>query len=184
METIAYYDLLHLLKYYDLSWFKSVKEFQETLPNSENIQFADLYCQVKRAKNREDNLIVSFSLESEFNQDIFKKRYCDKQTAIRGLKIQVSNLDSSCVALSPKLTEAIKEQYITCLLVPEQGGTFGEIKGKTRDIQLSCPTVKVIFSNSKIVNYKAILGTNAYLIGAKIQKYLYAIQKKTEYWVC
>jgi CRISPR-associated endonuclease/helicase Cas3 len=71
-----------------------------------------------------------------------------------------------------------------CLLVPEQGRAFGEIKSKTRDIQLPYPTVKVTFTDSKESSYKAILGTNAYLLGARIQRYLYALEKKTDYWIC
>jgi CRISPR-associated endonuclease/helicase Cas3 len=68
--------------------------------------------------------------------------------------------------------------------VPEQGGEPGEIKGRTRDIQISLPSILVNFPNSKEIKFRAIFGTNVYLIGARIQKYLYTLERKNEYWIC
>ena len=51
-------------------------------------------------------------------------------------------------------------------------------------MQISFTSVFVVFPDSKELKFKAILGTNTYLIGARIQKYLYALEKKIEYWIC
>lgn len=182
-EDIAYYDLLHLLKYYDLLWYRSEQDFQSACPESAEIQTADLYCRVNRYKEKEENIIISFGLKSVVDLEHFKRRYCDKPIAIKGFTLVASRSDGSPVPLSPKLTESIQEKYITCLLFPEQGGAEGEIRGRTRDVQISFPSVVVTFPNSKEVRYKAILGTNAYLVGSRIQKYLYALEKKTEFWI-
>jgi len=180
-EEIVYYDLLHLLKYYDLNWYKNLPEFQANCSQTNLSQSADLYCRVIRAKYKEENLNISFTLESDLDLEHFKRRYCDKPIAIRGFRLRASHGVSS-VGLPPQLVEAIQSQYITCLLVPEQ--EEGEIKRGTRDMNISYPSVEVTFSDSKQKLYKAILGTNAYLVGARLQKYLYAIEKKTEYWIC
>ncbi|PMB17609.1 type I-D CRISPR-associated helicase Cas3' [Fischerella thermalis CCMEE 5319] len=183
-NDIVYYDLFNLLKYYDLTWYKSFKDFLSVYKESSvTVQFADLYCRVDRHKAKEENLIISFSLESQITQEIFKRRYSDKPVAIKGFKIITSRLDGSVFPLSPKLNECIKEKYITCLLVPEQGGGAGEIQGRTRDMQIRLPSIIVTFPDSRNANYKGVLGTNAYLVGARIQKYLYALEKKTEFWI-
>ncbi|CBN54052.1 MULTISPECIES: type I-D CRISPR-associated helicase Cas3' [Kamptonema] len=181
-EDIAYYDLFHLLKYYDLHWYSSYQDFMSVYCESEKIQAADLYCRVNRHKSKKDNLVVSFSLESTFEPEFFTRRYCDKPIAIKGFKLLVSRIDGSPFPLSPQLTEAIKDNYITCLLFPEQGAAEGEIREHTKDMQISYPSVSVTFPDSKQRNYKALLGINAYLVGARIQKYLYALEKKTEFW--
>ncbi|BAZ67344.1 hypothetical protein NIES4106_20990 [Fischerella sp. NIES-4106] len=183
-DDIVYYDLFHLLKYYELTWYKSFKDFSSFYKESSvKVQFADLYCRVDRHRAKEENLIMSFDLETQINQEIFKRRYCDKPIAIKGFKIIASRLEGSVFPLSPKLTESIKEKYVTCLLVPEQGGGAGEIQGRTRDMQIHFPSIIVTFPDSRTANYKGVLGTNAYLVGARIQKYLYALEKKTEFWI-
>jgi len=91
--------------------------------------------------------------------------------------------DRTLVPLSPSLTDAIKDQYITCLLFPEQGGALGDIQSRTRNMQINYPLVEVTFSDSRIVKYHAVMGTNAYILGSRIQKYLYALEKKLEYWI-
>lgn len=182
-EDLVYYDLLHLLKYYELRWYRSYQDFKSACPEIVQTEAADLYCKVDRYKDKEENLFISFGLESAFDTDFFKRRYCDKPIAIKGFTLVAAYGDGSQIPLSPQLTESIKEKYITCLLVPEQGGASGEIQGRTRDMQLNYPSVVVTFPNSKEVKYKAIFGTNAYLVGARIQKYLYALEKKTEYWI-
>ncbi|MEA5574897.1 type I-D CRISPR-associated helicase Cas3' [Anabaena sp. UHCC 0451] len=182
-NNIIYYELFHLLKYYDLTWYKSVQDFQSGVINSSPLQPADLYCRVDRHRDKSENLIISFSLNTELNQEFFKRRYCNKPLAIQGFKMIASRLDGSIFPLSPKLTEAIQEKYITCLLVPEQGGSAGEIQGRTRDMQIRFPSILVTFSDSTTANYKGILGTNSYLVGSRIQKYLYALEKKTEFWI-
>jgi CRISPR-associated endonuclease/helicase Cas3 len=185
-EVIVYYELFHLLRYYDLHWYKTLETFQASFSEASHIQQADLYCQVNRAKDKEENLTISFSLTtSEPDLDSFKHRYCGKPIAIRGLKLQATQgKDNRFVPLSPQLTDAIRDRYITCLLVPEQGGEPGEIKGRTRDIQISLPSILVNFPNSKEIKFRAIFGTNVYLIGARIQKYLYTLERKNEYWIC
>lgn len=182
-EDIAYYDLLHLLKYYDLHWYRAYQDFKLACPESAEIQAADLYCRINRYKEKEENIIISFGLKSELALDHFKRRYCDKPIAIKGFTLVASRSDGLQVPLSPKLTEAIQEKYITCLLFPEQGGAEGEIRGRTRDMQISFPSIEVTFPDSKPRSYKAILGTHAYLLGARIQRYLYALEKKTEFWI-
>lgn len=182
-EDIAYYDLLHLLKYYDLHWYRSEQDFQSACPDSAEIQAADLYCRVNRYKEKEENIIISFALKAELDLEHFKRRYGEKPIAIKGFTLVASRSDGSQAPLSPKLTESIQEKYITCLLFPQQGGSEGEIRGRTRDIQISFPSVQVTFPDSKQRIYKAILGTNAYLVGSRIQKYLYALEKKTEFWI-
>ncbi|MEH2035778.1 type I-D CRISPR-associated helicase Cas3' [Nostoc sp.] len=183
-DDIVYYDLFHLVKYYDINWYKSFKDFSSVYKDSSvRVQSADLYCRVDRHRDKEENLIISFKLNIKIAQEIFKRRYCDKPIAIKGFKIIASRLDGSVFPLSPKLTESIKEKYITCLLVPEQGGGAGEIQGRTRDMQIRFPSIVVTFPDSRTANYKGILGTDAYLVGARIQKYLYALEKKTEFWI-
>lgn len=184
-EDVVYYDLFHLLKYYDLYWYKTLKDFKVNCCEVSYVQEADLYCRINRAKDKEENLTISFNLKSNLESDLFKRRYCGKPIAIQGLRLQANQgKDSSTIPLSPQLTDSIRDRYITCLLVPEQGGEAGEIQGRTKDIQMPFPSILVTFPNSKETKFKAILGTNAYLIGARIQKYLYALEKKTEYWIC
>lgn len=182
-EDIAYYDLFHLLQYYDLHWYKSYQDFKLACPESVKIKPVELYCRVNRYKDKEENIIISFSLETTFESEFFKRRYCNRPTAIKGFNLLASRIDGSPFQLPLKLTESIKEKYLTCLLVLEQGGALGEIQGRTRDMQIMYPSVVVTFPNSKSVNYKAIIGTNAYLVGARIQKYLYALEKKTNFWI-
>jgi CRISPR-associated endonuclease/helicase Cas3 len=182
-DEVVYYDLFHLLKYYDIHWYKSLEDFNLSCQQSGKIQEADLYCRVERHKSKEENLYLSFALESSLSVQHFKRRYCDKPIAIKGLRLLASLAGNIPFPLSPQLTESIKEKYITCLLVPEESGEAGEIQGRTRDMQMSFPSVMVTFPDSNTVNYKAILGTNAYLVGAKIQKFLYALEKKTEFWI-
>jgi CRISPR-associated endonuclease/helicase Cas3 len=185
-EVIVYYELFHLLRYYDLNWYKSLEAFRANCSELGPIQQADLYCQVNRSKDKDENLTISFSLiTSEPDLDSFKHRYCGKPIAIQGLRLQATQgKDNRVIPLSPQLTNAIQDRYITCLLVPEQGGESGEIQGRTRDIQMPYPLVLVTLPNSKETRFRAVLGTNAYLVGARIQKYLYALEKKTEYWIC
>ena len=184
-EEVIYYDLLHLLKYYDLSWYKEFQDFKANCNEVNQAQEADLYCRVNRSKSKEESLTVSFSLISDLEPELFKRRYCGKPIAIQGFRLQATQGKNSLIISLPlKLTEAIQDRYITCLLVPEQGGESGEIQGRTRDMQISFTSVFVVFPDSKELKFKAILGTNTYLIGARIQKYLYALEKKIEYWIC
>lgn len=183
-DPVVYYDLFHLLKYYNLRWHKSRKEFLTSFSEGIYVNESDLYCQVTSYKEKEENLIISFALETQHEKALFNRRYCDKPIAINSLKIVATKKqDQFSLPLSPNLTDAIEEQYITCLLFPEQGGALGEIQGKTRNMQVSYPLIEVTFSDSKVVKYRAVMGTNAYLLGSRIQRYLYALEKKLEYWI-
>lgn len=182
-EDIIYYDLLHLLRYYDLDWYSNLQEFQTNCSQLKLYQPADLYCQISRAKDKEENLNISFTLESDLDLDHFKRRYCSKPIAIKGFRLQASqSFNSSSVSLSPQLVESIQDQHVTCLLVPEQ--EEGEVKRATRNMEIRYPSVEVTLSDSSSKRFKAILGTSSYLVGARIQKYLYAFEKKIEYWIC
>lgn len=182
-EDVVYYDLLHLLKYYDLTWYSSLQEFQANCSQLGLSQSTDLYCRITRAKDKEENLNISFTLEADLDSDHFKRRYCGKPIAIKGLRLRAfRSSDSLLVGLPPQLVESIQDQYVTCLLVPEQ--EEGEVQRATRDMEIRSPTVEVALSDFSSKRFKAILGTNAYLVGARIQKYLYALEKKTEYWIC
>lgn len=183
------YDLFHILRYCEAEFYRNAQEFISQTGCAE-IHQGEFYCRLKGLREKSRTLKLEFFLSSntrEFsNADEFERRYCNRPVAINGLRLIAKQWDGFAMVDHPlpsKIVNAISENFIPCFIVKKTGSGYGAICRVASSQHISPISLDVTFDDSRSQEFAMIVGTQAYLIGAKLEKFFYAIQRPTQFYI-
>ncbi|MGH9752696.1 MAG: type I-D CRISPR-associated helicase Cas3', partial [Blastocatellia bacterium] len=187
---VVTYDLFHILRYCEAEFYENAQEFTSQTGCAE-IPEGDFYCRLKGLREKPETLRLEFSLSSntrEFsNADEFERRYCNRPVATNGLRLTAKQWDGFAMVDHPlpsKITNAISKNFVPCLIVKTTGSGYGVIRRVASTQHILLINLNVTFDDSRCGEFAMIAGTQAYLVGAKLEKFFYAIQRPTQFYIC
>ncbi len=187
---VVTYDLFHILRYCEAEFYGNAQEFTSQTGCAE-IPGGEFYCRLKGLREKPETLKLEFSLSSntrEFsNADEFERRYCNRPVAINGLRLTAKRWDGVAMVDHPlpsKITNAISKNFVPCLIVKTTGLGYGAIRRVASTQHILLINLNVTFDDSRCEEFAMIAGTQAYLVGAKLEKFFYAIQRPTQFYIC
>jgi CRISPR-associated endonuclease/helicase Cas3 len=186
---VVIYDLFHILRYCEVDFYRNAQEFSAQTRCAEFPE-GEFYCRLKGLREKSKVLTLEFSLSSntrEFsNTDEFERRYCNRPVAINGLRLIAKQSDGFSMVDHPlpsRIINAISENFVPCLIVKKTGSAYGAICRVTSAQRILPINLNVTFDDSRDENFAVIVGTQAYLVGAKLEKFFYAIQRPISFYV-
>ncbi|SNY41142.1 CRISPR-associated endonuclease/helicase Cas3 [Orenia metallireducens] len=175
-DKVGSYDLLHILRNYNYALYDNQEEFSKATGSSLE---GDFY--LKLLSFREEKLKISYRIDLPYidlfttidrnqKRNFFEEKFCNRPTALKGLEIVASE------ALDPKIRSYFKEEYIPMMIVVEE--LDSSLFSNVSDSQIYPVDVEVSFTRPR--EYKAILGTAAFLVYPEMRGAIYASKKREE----
>ena len=154
------YNLLHLLKYYELHLLESSSQSKD---NHLKVELSSLLQPDKRAN-------IGFYLESEYIKTSFEEIYLRKFWAYKNLLISLQK-NGAVRYIDPKLQNSLKERYIVMTILDKSDRRFinkllDDFKTYPRELELG-------FADSERKTYLAIIGD----MGEQILKRLELVKR-------
>lgn len=177
------YDLFHILKYYNLTFFETKEDFLITTKTKDlNIKEKDIfYCRIDSRIDLSQS--ICFSIDSDLSKEDFDTRYVNKALAKNNIAFRLFTNTKTGKEIKPfdiKLSKAIEKfklNYIPCIILNSEFSAFCYRNNiPTFDLEVNI--------NSVSYSYKIVFGVNAYLIAPKIKKIVDIIEKQTQFYVC
>lgn len=154
------YDLFHILSHCNFQQIPDRRTYHELTGDWGN--HCEFFVQVHSLRDRPSRVQFSYDTGGE-DQELFERQYCWGPTALKGLRLQLSN---GFIPL--EIQEALTDRHITCLLSKiENRYAFNSILETKRQVAYS---LNVIFSDGQQQEYQLILGAQAFLIYAELQR--------------
>ncbi len=153
------YDLFHVLSNCEFQQIPDRKTYHELTGDWGN--HCEFFVQVHRFKNPSDGIRLDYDASGD-NQETFERQHCWGPTALKELRLKLSN---GFVPL--EIQKVLSKRYITCLLSKmENRYVFNSILETKR--QIAYP-LSVTFADGTQQQYQLILGSQAFLIHAELQ---------------
>ena len=154
------YDLFHVLSHYNFQQIPDRKTYHTLTEDWGN--YCDFFVRVDSLKTPPSCVQFSYNA-GEDDQELFERQYCWGPTALKGLRLQLSN---GFIPL--EIQEALTDRHITCLLSKiENRYAFNSILETKR--QVAYP-LSVTFGDGQEQEYQLILGGQAFLVHAELQE--------------
>ena len=154
------YDLFHVLSHCNFQQIPDRRTYHELTGDWGN--YCEFFVQVHSLRDRPVRVQFSYDAGGD-DQDFFERQYCWGPTALKGLRLQLSN---GFIPL--EIQEVLTDQYITCLLSKiENRYALNSILETKRQV---AHTLNVTFSDGGQQEYQLILGAQAFLIHAELQE--------------
>ena len=153
------YDLFHILEHCEFT----VLDRNEYRKRSGDLgNFCEFFVRVRDFKNPPAR--VQFEYDAgRFDREDFERQHCWGPTALKGLRLGLTR--NGYVPL--EIQDILSEWYLTCLLSKmENRSALNSILETKR--QVAYP-LHVTFAGGRQVEYKLVLGSQAYLIHAELQ---------------
>ena len=152
------YDLFHVLSHCDFQQIPDKKAYHELTGDWGN--HCEFFVQADSFKNPPHRVRFDYDAGGE-DQESFERQYCWGPTALKGLRLGLSN---GFVPL--EIQNALTNRHITCLLSKmENQYALNSILETKRQV---AHTLSVTFSDGQ-QEYQLILGSQAFLIHAELQ---------------
>ena len=156
----AEYDLFHVLSHCNFQQIPNRRTYHELTGEWGN--HCDFFVQVHSLRDRPGRVQFSYDAGRE-DQELFERQYCWGPTALKGLRLQLSN---GFIPL--EIQEALTDRHITCLLSKiENRYAFNTILETKRQVAYS---LNVTFGGGQQQEYQLILGAQAFLIHAELRE--------------
>ena len=153
------YDLFYVLSHCEFNQI-SEEKYRELTRNRGN--YCEFFVEVNRLKVPRNYVQFSYNARRT-DQEAFERRYCRGVTALKGLRIDLSNNGY----VPPNIRKTLENRYITCFLstIQKQPVLSNILKTKR---QVGHP-LSVTFNSGQVKEYQLILGAQAFLIHAELQ---------------
>ncbi len=162
-SDVTLYDALHVAANFEADYFADGKAF--TQATGQPAKEAVVYCRLRAHRDKRLWLQLEWRPEQGRSQSVFESLYCCRPLAVRGLKLRAD------LPLDPSLRDAFEKQYVTLLVVKNQHE--GRLMGSLRDRNVFAWALRVMFADGNENDYKALLGTAAFMIHAELEGYLW-----------
>lgn len=153
------YDLFHVLSHYNFQQIPDRRTYHELTEDWGN--HCEFFVRVDSLKTPPSRIQFSYNAGGD-DQELFERQYCWGPTALKGLRLELSN-----ESVSLEIQAALTDQYITCLLSRmENRYVLNNILETKRQV---AHTLNVTFGDGQQQKYQLILGAQAFLIHAELQ---------------
>lgn len=154
------YDLFHILEHCEFT----VLDRNEYRKRSGDLgNFCEFFVRVRDFKNPPARVQFEYDARGFANREAFERQHCWGPTALKGLRLGLTR--NGYVPL--EIQDILSERYLTCLLSKmENRSALNSILETKR--QVAYP-LHVTFTGGRQVEYKLVLGSQAYLIHAELQ---------------
>ena len=153
------YDLFHVLSHYNFQQIPDRRTYHTLTRDWGN--HCEFFVRVDSLKTPSSRVQFSYNAGRD-DQEFFERQYCWGPTALKGLRLELSNRP-----VPPEIRNALIGQYITCFLSKmENRYVLNSILETKRQV---AHTLNVTFSDGRQQEYQLILGAQAFLIHAELQ---------------
>ncbi|SUY46399.1 CRISPR-associated helicase Cas3, subtype CYANO [Clostridium putrefaciens] len=175
---IFVYDIFHLIRYYDIEWCESKKDFEKAA----KVDLSDYEQEINGVENidvfiivngiRENAIEITWEYGFYGTQSRFEEKYINKVEAIDNLTLvgyEYTSIGREGIALPEKITKAFKESYIPIYTIPKDPKEEYMIRKKIKNQPIFIQKLKVQFSDSES-DYLVIIGTNSIIVDSEMVK--------------
>jgi len=160
---ISVYDLVHIITHFE---FEMVDKASLASSTSEALPQADFYLHI--IGFREPPLHLALFLEADVDRKTFDQRYTGRVWAYRGFHL-VAIKSRQIFPLTMGIVEALQKCWVVALIVhPEDRGALWQRLAHTPIFDRK---LLVQFPDGKTDEYRAVLGTGAFLVEAEMAGY-------------
>lgn len=153
------YDLFHILEHCE---FTALDRNEYRKRSGDLGNFCEFFVRVRDFKNPPARVQFEYDAGG-FDREDFERQHCWGPTALKGLRLGLTR--NGYVPL--EIQDILSERYLTCLLSKmENRSALNSILETKR--QVAYP-LHVTFAGGRQVEYKLVLGSQAYLIHAELQ---------------
>ena len=153
------YDLFYVLSHCEFIPI-SKEKYRELEGDCGN--YCEFFVQANRLKTPRDYVHFSYNARRT-DQNAFEHQYCRSVTALKGLRIELSNNGY----VPPKIRRTLENQYVVCFLSTiQKQPVLSDILKTKRQVSHS---LFVTFNSGQVKEYQLILGAQAFLIHAELQ---------------
>jgi CRISPR-associated endonuclease/helicase Cas3 len=180
-RRINQYDLLHLLRSYDLEWFASASEFA-AVADAAAPAGTQVWVAVRGLLPPDMRRSIGFAWQAPWHvtsKSLFEAQYCRTVVPLHGLRLQLTERMSGRGFLLPEDVQAqVQAQHLPALLVPKEGLLFRSLLRRLRLTSFTAHPLSVTLPNADgaVFAYRVVLGTAAYHIEAELRGALHAHQ--------
>ena len=153
------YDLFHVLSHCNFQLIPDRRKYHELTGDWGN--HCEFFVQADDLKTPPDRIQFNYDAGGE-DQKFFERQYCWGPTALKGLRLELSN---GFVPL--EIQKILTGRYITCLLSKRENQYILKRILETKR-QVAYP-LNVTFGDGRQQEYQLILGSQAFLIHAELQ---------------
>ncbi len=169
-EPVALFDALHILKNYKVTFFNSLKDWQQqlVLPLPEGANDALIFCDLVELLQPEERLHIGLKLSvGGYKRTVWEEeeRFAYYPTALYGLEVIALNNHHG---LPDNVRKMFSERYITSFVVAKESRSAGTMWLLQRQAQFIPYELQVTFSDGKTHDYYAVLGTMALQVWSEI----------------
>ncbi len=171
-EPVTLFDALHIVKNYHVKYFNSAKEWQEqlVLPLPEGAKDAVIFCNLNEIREPEERLQIGLKLSVGSHKRIIweeEERFAYWPTALYGLEVTALNNDHG---LPSDVRKMFSQRYVPAFVVAKESRSASTMWSLQRQAQFIPYDLQVTFSDGKIHDYYAVLGTMALLVWIEIPR--------------
>lgn len=175
-KDVAFYNALHVAKYYDASYCASVAKWEKRTEAIAPAEAKDalVFCQLHSF--REKPLQIGLKLNAnEYTQDEWEAQFAYQVTALYGLEV-VPLSDNR--GLDATLKSLFRTQFIPAFAALATSSTANCMRRLRRQARFFPVEMKVTFCDGKELTYLVILGAMAFQVCAEIPYRLRAIDRR------
>jgi CRISPR-associated endonuclease/helicase Cas3 len=162
-EPVNNYDLLHIVRAYDVQWYSGRGEFLQLCGETE-LEGA-VYGRL--LGHRDPPLAIELYLDTGAYEEDFLPPREGRPVALSGIELAAREWGGALVPLDRRITQAIHDHYVTTLLIhPEQ---WGWVLRRLRNSPLYARNLTIDFLDRQQVPFKVFIGRAAWLAYPELQ---------------
>lgn len=162
------YNLLHLLRYFELYLYEDAQAFQQDSGVPSN-QLRTLQVRLLRLLEPEERALLRFHLDDTSNAEVFQRCYLHRFWAFKGIQLQLET-QGALRPLEPRLQAALAESFLPMMLFsPEDSYPISKY---LRDFQIYPRNISINFSaTGEYLDLLAIVGAAAESALKRLEQY-------------
>jgi len=175
-KEIAHYDALHILKYYQATFYASPEEWEQktgkVAPDDTN---APAYCQLLQL--RRSPLQVGLQLDATaYTKNEWEEQFAYRVTALHGMEV-VALKDHH--GLDSTLQDLVRTQFVPAFVALNDAGSAAasEVYRLRKRARIFPLKLDITFCDKGTCSYLVILGTMAFQVAAEISRRVIIIDR-------
>ncbi len=175
------YDLLHLLRSYDLEWFDAAAAFAAAA-GEDAPAGTQAWVMVRGLLPPSEQRTVGFAWQAPphlGDKRQFEAQYCRTVVPLYGLRLHLSERGGGRAFLLPEYVQKhVQQQHLPALIVPKGGMVYYSLLRRLRLSSFIAHPLSVTLPTGAVFEYQVVLGTAAYHMEAELRGALQAHQHR------
>ena len=167
-SDVTLYDALHVAANFVADYFADERVFEQA--TGMTAESTEVYCHLR--DHRPQRLWITLAYQAErLSREVFESLYCRRPVALKGIRVGAEVPKVGSMPLDSALRYAIEDRYVPILIVKNQDE--GRLMNLLRNRDLFSRTLHVTFADGTENDYRALVGTSAFVVHAEIKGYLW-----------